>query len=181
MVTANDLAALGLRPLATRLAQGLPAGSDLGPQEWRAVVELLTFKVTLEAAELTGEDWPVFSQAYDHTIASALAAGGMDHAEKVSRALHLSWVLLQRVPRRPGVELLDPDRMTALLLRELPMSVERAREQADRWRSSDKAEILRLHKVKGLLIPGLKLAHLSYGERLPEPLKSWEELWPSFP
>ncbi len=181
MVKANDLAKLDLRSLATRLAAGSPARSELGTQEWLAVVQLLTARVTDDAVELSRQDWSLVARAYDYAVDTAIAAGDFDHREKTSRALHLSSALLRKVPPNPDIELLDPHRMTELLIRELPMPVEQARAQAGHWMTLERPEMLRLRIAKEFLRPGLYLAHRAHGEHLPEPLESWEEVFPSLP
>lgn len=181
MVSSNDLFALDLRSIATRLAAGSPAQSELVTQEWLAVVQLLSSRILNNATELPPEDWPLVMRAYDYAVDTAISAGDFDHTEKIYRALHLSADLLRKVPPNPDIELLDPRRMTDLLLRELPMPVEQARAQAEHWLTLERPEIFRLRIAKVFLRPGLYLAHRAHGEQLPEPLKSWEEVFPSLP
>lgn len=181
MTDSNELARLDLRSLATRLATGSPAQSELGTQEWLAVVQLLTTRILRDAVELSTDDWGLVAQAYAYAVDTAIAAGDFDHREKTYRALHLSSNLLRQVPANPDIELLDPHRMTELLIRELPMPVEQARAQAEHWTTLERSEILALRIAKEFLRPGLYLAHRAYGEHLPEPLNSWERVFPSLP
>ncbi|MEU6154514.1 hypothetical protein ABZ816_31445 [Actinosynnema sp. NPDC047251] len=141
----------------------------------------MTADIMHDAAGLSREDWTLVARAYDYAVDTAIAAGDFDHREKTYRALHLSSDLLGQVPPNPDVELLDPHRMTDVLIRELPMPVEQARALAKRWMTLERSEILRLRIAKDFLRPGLKLAHRAYGEQLPEPLKSWEDVFPSLP
>ncbi|GGP81427.1 hypothetical protein [Saccharothrix coeruleofusca] len=181
MAAFHELVGLDLRSLAARLATGSPARSELEAQQWLAVVQLLTAHILRDAVELSGGDWPLVTRAYAYAVETAIAAGDFDHREKTYRALHLSSDLLWQVPANPDIELLDPHRMTELLIRELPMPVERARARAEHWTTLERPEILVLRIAKEFLRPGLRLAHLAHGEQLPEPLKSWEELFPSLP
>ncbi|WP_157850863.1 hypothetical protein [Streptomyces exfoliatus] len=177
----DDLAALDLRSLSEALAAHVPGVSELGPNEWLGVVELLTARLADECRGLSGASWGTCSEALGYALNSAVASGVIDHRESVIRLLNLSLAVLRQVPSNAEIDILNPDLLIDLLFRELPMSVEEARDLSADWRTREIAQIRRLRAVKNLLSPALALVRMAFGEDFDERLKAWEEVFPSLP
>ncbi len=155
MVDLHELVHLDLRVLVATLPERLPLSSCLEPDEWLWLVGMLATRTVAESADLRPEDWPACSRANLYAFRSAEIAGGIDHREYVMRRLNLTAALLDRVAPDREVEILSPEGAFALLLDNLPMSLEEAFRTAPRWRELEIDQIRRLRTVKNMLTPAL--------------------------
>lgn len=142
-----------LRNLMAVLLSHDPGVLSVEPEEWLALVELLTVRMTEECLGLQAHEWKICGAAIERVFCSAEASGVITRQEASIRKLNLSVALLKRVPPDPEIEVLNPDAAINLLLRELPISIEDARDMASRWRELDIEQIRRLRLVKNLLSP----------------------------
>ncbi|MFD7690020.1 hypothetical protein [Streptomyces sp. NPDC059781] len=177
----NDLASLDLRSLCEALAADSLASADLVAGEWLGVVELLTMRLADGCGELSEEHWGMCSAAIGHALRVAVSTGVMDRRESVIRRLNLANVLLQQVPPNSEVDMLNPDHLIDLLLREMPISVEEARVLSTDWRTLETSQIRLLRSVKNLVSPALALAGMVSREDLRKRLNPWGELLPLLP
>ncbi|MDH6116065.1 hypothetical protein ABH930_002072 [Kitasatospora sp. GAS204A] len=177
----DQLVPLDLRELVDRLAARDPAVSELGTGQWRAVVELLTIRLTDGCANLRPDFWASCSAAFGYALDAAVAAGEMEHGETVVRRLNLTAALLRRVPEDPDVDLLDAHRVVEVFLRETPVSIAEAQEAVVDWHTRDIAALRRLRAAKNLLVPTLAILHAVGGCEGDERLTAWAAVLPTLP
>ncbi|MEU3752393.1 hypothetical protein AB0H17_06415 [Streptomyces olivoreticuli] len=177
----DDLASLDLRSLSEILAARGLTVSELSRGQWLGVVELMTLRLTNECDSLSGESWATCSSALAYALEAAVASGSIDARESLIRRLNLSVALLGRIPSSGEVDILNPGHLIDLMLQELPVSVEEARDMSADWRALDITQIRLLRIVKNLVSPAFDLARMASGEDFDGRLKAWEEVFPSLP
>lgn len=130
MTTLEELASMETRQLSLLLSTSVPELDDLGIDEWLAVVQLFTARLTEESESLSADEWVLGSDAIVRALGHAEAVGAIDRNERVIRRLNLSAALLQRVPVNSDVEILDPQRAYDEFVEVVPISPEEARDLA---------------------------------------------------
>ncbi|MFF0572719.1 hypothetical protein [Streptosporangium saharense] len=174
----EDLLELDLRQLSAALSVGRPSAEELEQNQWTGLIELLTMRLVGACEELSAEDWAVCSTALDYVFRAAGKIKAIDHEEEVIRRLNLSAALLRHVAPRSEVDLLDPDHAVDLLLRELPVSADEARDMVVRWRALEINQIRRLRSAKNLLSPVVDIIpRHTHDSRL----RVWMSIFPSLP
>ena len=177
MTSPSDLAALDVRELLAVLPDRLPEPSSLEPHEWLYLVGMLADRIIAHADRLGPDDWTMASRAELYALATAEAAGGIDHIEHVARRLNLTRALLDRVTADDDVAIRSPRDSVELLLDNLPVSLAEAQRLAPRWRELEIPDIRRLRVAKNLLAPALAI-----NERVPDPrLAAWAVVYPQLP
>lgn len=177
----DRLVKLDLQALSASLAAGIPAVSELGAGQWRSLVELLTMRLTTDCRELQAGSWDDYSAALGYALDAAMSSGDLSRTEAVLRRLNLSAALLHRVPPDQNVDLLNPQRVVELFLREAPMSAEQAKELSVGWRSLGIEDIRRLRAAKNLLSPTLEAVRAVPETEFDARLKLWEAVLPQLP
>ncbi|MER7211598.1 hypothetical protein ABT340_31470 [Streptosporangium sp. NPDC000239] len=172
---------LNLRQLSAVLSTGRLSLEELEQNQCIGLIELLTMRLIDECEELSAEDWVVCSAATDYVFCVAEKRKSIDHEEGVIRRLNISAALLRRVAPRSEVDLLAPDHVVDLLLRELPVSVDEARDMAARWQSLEIDQIRRLRLVKNLLSPVVGIGDVIPRHTYDSRLKAWIGIFSSLP
>jgi hypothetical protein len=176
-VDLHELVDLDLRVLVATLPERLHLSSCLEPDEWLWLVGMLATRTVAESADLRPEEWPAYSRANLYALRSAEIAGGIDHREYVMRRLNLTAALLDRVAPDREVEILSPEDAFALVLDNLPMSLEEAFRTAPQWRELEIDQIRRLRTVKNMLTPALAINARHNDTRI----SAWEPVLPMLP
>lgn len=177
----NQLSSLALPDFlaaATALAE---APDDVPRGLWRGLVQLVTSRISGELARLDGKGVIAALGTYTAVLAAAEQGGGLSHEESIVRRLNFSAVLLQVLDPSAESALLDPRQVEALFLREVPLGLDQAEQQAPRWRDLEIAAIRRLRGAKNMLTPTLAALRAAHTEPVDPRLQAWESLLPSLP
>ncbi|MFC4562002.1 hypothetical protein ACFO4E_09060 [Nocardiopsis mangrovi] len=177
----DDAVRADIGELSARLARRTPDAAALRPQEWLGVVQTHSARLIAACRDVPEDAWATHSAAVAYALEAAMESGIVTPHEHAVRRLHLTAALLRRVPADPRVDLLDPDRAIGLLLRSLPVGLERARERAPVWRTLDIAEIRLLRRAKNLLHPALDIVATVGRGDLDARLAAWRDVLPRLP
>lgn len=177
----EDLLELDLRQLSAALSAGRLSEEELEQNQWIGLIELLTMRLVDACEELSAEDWAGCSTALDYVLRTAEKRKAIDREEEVVRRLNLSAALMRHVAPRSGVDFLDPDHAVGLLLRELPVSADEARDMAARWRDLEINQIRRLRSAKNLLSPVVDIMDIVPLHTYEVRLKVWVSIFSSLP
>ena len=177
----NQLSSLAL-PDFLDAATALAEAPDEVPRVlWRGLVLLMASRITGELARLDGKGVLAALGTYTAVLSAAEQAGGVSHEDTVVRRLNFSAVLLQVLDPSGESALLDPRRIEALFLREVPLGLDQAEQQAPRWRDLEIAAIRRLRGAKNMLTPTLAALRAARVEPTDPRLRAWEILLPDLP
>jgi hypothetical protein len=171
------LAATDLISLAEWLVSEEAQVVCLAPQERLGVLQMLTSRLTLDFRQVSPEDWPCVSDAFD----SALGLAGLDQDENLIRRLNLMSVLLRHVSSRNDIAILDPERAVESFFGTVPVSLGDARRLVPQWRTEGIDNIRRLRVAKNMLTPLASFSQLLSGSRSIARLNEWLELMPRLP
>lgn len=177
MATLDALVSLDLRMLLPVLVDEFPNATDLDPDDWRALVELMTTRIQAEGAMLRRDQWRVCSDVVMKVYASAEASGAIGHREAIVRRLNLTAAVVGAIGINADIELLDVQSAIDLAVSGLPHDPERIRQAALRWQQLEKDEILALRTLKNLLTPVVALLRYQSDDRLTR----WLEVYPTLP
>ncbi|MBP0458420.1 hypothetical protein [Streptomyces montanisoli] len=180
MYDMNTLVSLDSAALCRVLAGRAPEPSSLGPQQWRTVVEDLTFRLSTGGDVPSSVPWTRRSAALVYALDAAVASGDMDGRERVTRLLELSSLLISRVAPMEGVVVLDPTWLVELFFTEVPITAREAGNLAAHWRDLDISEIRRLRAARNLATPAVRLARIVGGTAHAR-LRDWEIVLPQLP
>lgn len=177
----NQLSSLAL-PEFLEAATALTAAAEKVPGRlWRGLVQMMTSRITGELAQLDGAGVISALGTYTAVLSAAEQDGGLSHEETIVRRLGFSAVLLQVLDPSAESPLLDPRRIEALFLREVPIALDQAEELAPRWRELEVAAIRRLRAAKNMVVPTLAALRAARAEPVDVRLLAWESLLPSLP
>ncbi|WP_034263311.1 hypothetical protein [Actinospica robiniae] len=177
----NQLSSLALPDFLEAATAVAEAPDEVPRRQWRGLVQVLASRISGELAQLDGKGVIAALGTYTAVLSAAEHAGGVSHEDTVVRRLNLSAVLLQVLDPSAESALLDPRRIEALFLREVPLGLDQAVEQTPRWRDLEIAAIRRLRGVKNMLTPTLSALRAARAEPTDPRLRAWEALLPDLP
>lgn len=177
----NQLSSLALPDFLEAAAELAEAPDEAPRSLWRGLVQLVTARISGELARLDDKGVIEALGTYTAVLSAAEHAGGISHEETIVRRLNFSAVLLQVLDPSGESALLDPRRVEALFLREVPLGLEQAEQQAPRWRDLEIAAIRRLRGAKNMLTPTLAALRAAHAEPVDPRLPAWEALLPILP
>jgi len=181
MTYVDELCALDVKQLITRLGERLPEPEDLTPGEWLLVIAVHTSQISGVNKLPVKENWQVLDKSYSAVLASAVEAGAIDRHEQILRQINFSVALIFIVGASSKFDALNPVLIASAVLQEIPMSLTRARRLAKNWRELEPDQIQELQYIKNLVRP-LDLLVERGNDLGPDPaIKQWIELRPDLP
>jgi hypothetical protein len=136
----------------------------------------------IDACEEMSEDaWADCAAAFSYVFSAAVESGDVDDQEVTTRRLYLTAALLQRVPPRSEIEILDADRAIDLFFAKVPVSDEFARRVSPEWRRLDIDTIRKLRRSKNLVKPALLISDSVGRSDIERRLATWREVLPFLP
>jgi hypothetical protein len=181
MMTLQDLSLLDGRHLARLVAQPQEVLTELRKSELLGLIELLTFRLTVDNETFSSDDWAIASKAVDEVFATAEDAEIISRNESALRRLNLSAAILKNFYPCECISLLNPHHMHTIFMGTMPISLNDARSLAPDWRSRDISVIRQLRLVKNLVKPMLYVSRTMFDEATAAELNSWEEILPLLP
>ena len=132
-------------------------------------------------ADMSEDEWAECCAAVSYVLTAAVASGAIDDHEAALRRLYLTAALLQRVPPRGDMEILDPNRAIDLFFSSVTVAEDHARRASAEWRSLDIHDIRRLRRAKNLVKPALLIADATGRSDIERRLAAWRETLPLLP
>ncbi|WP_409180661.1 hypothetical protein F9C11_29755 [Amycolatopsis sp. VS8301801F10] len=184
-----ELRGLGFRELAAKLAaarltdppRGEPADPNAYYYDWYLAIRWFTEKFVETCCELTDAEWPRYSALADELFRAAAEFSGIERWKLYFDQFRLSAALLMRVPPRPDVPVLDPDRLLKDYLSVLSISPEEAARRKARRRELRKAEEQQLWETSWLMSQIKFVEHLFSESPELDEYRKWRQLWPEPP
>ncbi|MEV7990132.1 hypothetical protein [Micromonospora sp. NPDC085948] len=137
--------------LVTWLRSSEPHDVQWTGNEWLGVLQLFTWHLSQEGAEVAPAEWPAYSAAYDVLLDRTQRVDGIDAREAAVRRLLLTAVALTHTVPTREVALLDPRHAIDAFNAALPMRTAEAARVAPQWRLLGPEDMRRLVRAAGLV------------------------------
>lgn len=175
------LSDLELSDLVDRLRDAQQCCLQVQPQEMRAVIELLTLRITECARDGRSELLEIALGAYERALGWAADLVAIGQVEVVVRRQNLSAALLRLVPTNDSVPLLSQTHIVNNFLDSVSISPGEALELARNWKRLDNHDVMYLRNLKNMLIPTLAALDNMGASNINEHLLRWKEVVAKLP
>ncbi|MCD5311145.1 hypothetical protein [Kineosporia babensis] len=173
----NELAQMKPLTLARALDSRQSSSKDIDKQEHLALVQLITARTISVADQIKPAELAQLWTASMSTLKAAEEVGVLTTEEGIIRRLNFIAALLLKLPAPTVAQITNVNEVVDSGLRQIPVSIEDARDLAPIWRELEIAQIRTLRSAKNLLTPMLLIKRKLPNARL----SGWEEVFPLLP
>jgi hypothetical protein len=176
----SDLHSLDLANLAILLTKDLPKPNDLSTDEWRSLLELFTSSRGAAESHFVDDNESLLREAYENVLEVAVKVGVIDSREKAVRNANFLASLIPDLTTESTIDEIAR-KVAAIVVQEIPVSLEFAQKNATSWRECSIEIIRDLRYSKNLLMPANFMAQRGVRFDDATNLRSWLQVLPALP